>query len=74
MGLMGNFGGWNDGFVFCQSGDMLRFSPMHHEKYVLAVLLDQPRRMEHTKIDNDGSAVIVGRNFVRRDVQICRES
>jgi hypothetical protein len=47
---------------------MLRFSPMHHEKYVLVVVLGQSRRMEHTKVGNDGSVVIVGRNFVRKSV------
>ena len=46
---------------------------MHYEKYVLVVVLTILRRMERTRIDSDGSAVIVGRNFVKKDVQIHRE-
>ena len=52
---------------------MLRFSPVHNEKYVLVVVLDQSRKTERTRGGSDGSAVIVGRNFVKRDVQIRRE-
>jgi len=70
---MGNFGGWKCDLVSSCSGDMLRFSPMHHEKYVLVVVLDQSGRMERTRGGNDGNAVIAGRNFVRKDVQTRRE-
>jgi hypothetical protein len=52
---------------------MLRFSPLHHEKYVLVVVLALSRRMEHTRKDSGGSAVIVERNFVKRNVPMCRE-
>lgn len=60
-------------FVFCCSQDMLIFSPLHHEKYVLVVVPGRLRKMEHTREDSVGSAVIVGRNSVRRNVSIHRE-
>ena len=47
---------------------------MHHEKYVLVVILDRLRRMEHTKEDSDGNAVIAGRNFDRKSVRQYNES
>jgi hypothetical protein len=52
---------------------MLIFSPMYHEKYVLAVVPDHSRKMEPTREDSDGSVVIAGRNFVRRNERMCRE-
>jgi len=51
---------------------MLRFSPMHHEKYVLVVVLGSLRRTERIRVDNDGSAAIAGRNSVRKGAQIRR--
>jgi len=53
---------------------MLRFSPMHHEKYVLVVVPGSSRKMERTREDSAGSALIVGKNFVRRNVLMHRES
>jgi hypothetical protein len=52
---------------------MLRFSPMYHEKYVLVVVPGSSGRMEPTREDNDGSAAIVERNFVKRNVPMHRE-
>lgn len=52
---------------------MLRFSPMHHEKYVLIVILARSRRMENTRKDSAGNAVIVERNSVKKDACNFRE-
>ena len=53
---------------------MIIFSPMHHEKYVLVVILALLKRMEHTREDSDGSVVIVERNSDKRSVHQFRES
>ena len=52
---------------------MLIFSPMHHEKYVLVVILVQSRRMEDTRKGSDGSAVIAERNLDKRSVLLFRK-
>lgn len=55
-GLIEHFGCLNDRFVSCVSGYILRFSPMHHEKYVLIVLRVILRSLESMMENNSGFA------------------
>jgi hypothetical protein len=52
---------------------MLGFSPMHHEKYVLVVILAQLRRTDLGTASSYGSVWIAGNNFVRKDASMHRE-